>query len=210
MDLRETKIYTNGKARELHKKLIEMGYVWGYDDKSFPTENRFLFFIHINKNKKAYWSDSCYDFEKSSYKEVPAQDILDYEIPKKDWKDELQEGEYLINALLNKNPLVSCTPAHKGVEFFNDKDKAIHTIKLLNLHLEILRFAELRNGDWKPDWKYVDQLKYGLVLGDGTVKIETYVKWNLFINQISFHSMDIAKEALKIFGDRILELYNLK
>ena len=174
MDLRETKIYTNGKARELHKKLIEMGYVWGYDDNSFPTENRFLFFIHINKNKKAYWSDSCYDFEKSSYKEVPAQDILDYEIPKKNWKDELQEGEYLINALLNKNPVVSCNPAHKGIEFFKDKDKAIRTIKVLKLHLEMLRFAELRNGDWKANWEYGNQLKYGLELDGGKVMVESY------------------------------------
>lgn len=210
MDLRKTKIYTNGKARELHKKLIEMGYVWGYDDNSFPTENRFLFFIHINKNKKAYWSDSCYDFEKSSYKEVPAQDILDYEIPKKNWKDELQEGEYLINALLNKNPLVSCTPAHKGIEFFKDKDKAIHTIKILKLHLEMLRFAELRNGDWKPDWNDGNEIKYGIEIYNGKLDIEVYFFDNYFIYQICFADGKDAKEALKIFGDRIRKLYNLK
>lgn len=210
MDLRETKIYTNGKARELHKKLIEMGYVWGYDDNSFPTENRFLFFIHINKNKKAYWSDSCYDFEKSSYKEVPAQDILDYEIPKKDWKDELQEGEYLINALLNKNPLVDCTPAHKGIEFFKDKDKAIHAIEVLKLHLEMLRFAEVKNGDWKPDWTSNPHDKYGIEIYNGYLSPSKYSTHNVFIDQISFKSFGIAQEALEIFGDRIRELYNLK
>lgn len=220
MDLRETKFYTAGKTKELQEKLIEMGYSWLGNSKKYawlgdskelddnPNPNAVFMFIDY----RGYLSWTPYGgfFDDSNYKEVTAQDILDYEIPKKYWKDELQEGEYLINALLNKNPLVSCTPAHKGVEFFKDKDKAIHAIEVLKLHLEMLRFAELRNGDWKPDWKYIDQLKYGLVLGDGTVKIETYVKWNLFINQISFHSMGIAKEALEIFGDRIRELYNLK
>ena len=206
MDLRETKFYTAGKIKELQEKLFEMGYSWlGNSKEIVNTPDAVFMFV----DNQGYLTCASYgrSFVVSGYKEVSAQDILNYEIPKKNWKEELQEGEYLINALLNKNPLVSCTPAHKGVEFFNDKDKAIHTIKLLKLHLEMLRFAELRNGDWKPDWKYVDQLKYGLVLGDGMVKIETYAKWNLFINQISFHSMDIAKEALEIFGDRILKLF---
>ena len=209
MDLRKTKINVAGKAIELQEKLFKMGYQWVGNDKNILKDSNILY-IFIDAEGCFSWGKNMEAFIKCDYKKVPVQDILDYEIPPKDWKDDLEAGEYLINDLLNKNPLVDCTPAYKGVEFFNDKDKAIHTIKLLNLHLEILRFAELRNGDWKPDWKYVDQLKYGLVLGDGTVKIETYVKWNLFINQISFHSMDIAKEALKIFGDRILELYNLK
>ena len=120
--------------------------------------------------------------------------------PKKDWKDELQEGEYLINALLNKNPLVDCTPAHKGVEFFNDKNKAIRTIKVLKLHLEMLRFAELRNGDWKPDWKNDRELKYTIeIFCDDIVKRIYECRYKA----LAFKTEELRDKFLENFRDLI-------
>ena len=134
MDLRKTKIYVAGKSKELQEKLFEMGYTWVNKYKELNTDENIVF-IYIDNIGIMSYGDDINIFKRFTYKQVKAQDVLDYEIPKKDWKDELQEGEYLINALLNKNPLVDCTPAHKGVEFFNDKNKAISTIKVLKLHL---------------------------------------------------------------------------
>ncbi|MGP1500164.1 MAG: hypothetical protein ACTTJM_00050 [Bergeyella cardium] len=209
MDLRKTKINVAGKAIELQEKLFKMGYQWVGNDKNILKDSNILY-IFIDAEGCFSWGKNMEAFIKRDYKKVPVQDILDYEIPPKDWKDDLEAGEYLINDLLNKNPLVDCTPAYKGIEFFKDKDKAIHTIKILKLHLEMLRFAELRNGDWKANWNYGSQLKYGLELDAGIITVNAYRNWNFFINQISFRSKDIAEEALKIFGYRILELYNLK
>ena len=207
MDLRETKIYTAGKSKELQEKLFEMGYTWVNKYKELNTDENIVF-IYIDNIGIMSYGDDINIFKRFTYKQVKAQDVLDYEIPKKDWKDELQEGEYLINALLNKNPLVDCTPAHKGVEFFNDKNKAIRTIKVLKLHLEMLRFAELRNGDWKPMFNETETVpKYGLLFKIDILIVGGDKYENRFVFNVCFKTLKIAEEALEIFGDRIRELY---
>ena len=93
MDLRETKFYTAGKTKELQEKLIEMGYSWLGNSKKYAwlgdskelddNLNPNAVFMFIDYRGYLSWTPYGGFFDDSNYKEVTAQDILDYEIPQK-------------------------------------------------------------------------------------------------------------------------------
>lgn len=91
---------------------------------------------------------------------------------------------------------------------FNSKEEAEKEIKKRALKFEIEEFRKERNGDWKPNWKDVTECKYHLTINNGN---KVTVTVNYYVNSLpqfgSFQKLKDAEFAMKVFGDRILELY---
>ncbi|AMD85095.1 hypothetical protein SAMN05444369_101317 [Capnocytophaga haemolytica] len=213
LDLRNTKIYVNGKSKELQEKLFKMGCIW--KDSRNNTVAIYLEcpFIYINSKLELFEGNNMNVFCNTERKELQVQDVLDYEIPKKDWKEELKEGNICLRFWDEIGKLgVDCKNIPKKSLFYFDKDQqdlVDEVVFKLQLHLEMLRFAEVRNGDWEPDFENDAINIFGLHINVSNV-VEvccSYITIDGYINQVVFKSEEIAQEALEEFGERIKELY---
>lgn len=88
----------------------------------------------------------------------------------------------------------------------NEKDAQL-TGNQYDLMRELQIFAKLRNGDWVADWGAESQDKFGISLKEGKAKLDEWCSSNPFVYGIFFESMEIAQEALEIFGQRIEQFY---
>lgn len=92
--------------------------------------------------------------------------------------------------------------------YFETVEEAEKESKKRDLKNEIREFAKERNGDWKPDWHNTLQPKYYLSISkESTVTVSA----NFYLNSLTefgyFERLKDAEFAMKVFGDRILELY---
>ena len=96
----------------------------------------------------------------------------------------------------------------KQGNIFNSKKEAEKETKKRVLKFEIEELRKERNGDWKPDWKDITECKYHLAITSGN---KVTVTANYYVHSIpefgSFQKLKDAEFAMKVFGDRILELY---
>lgn len=207
LDLRNTKIYVNGKSRELQEKLFKLGCKWLSGDTLVLHLDEP--FIYINERLMLNRGFNMLKFIENKGKELQVQDVLDYEIPKTYWKDELKGGNYEITTDCKYGIYTSiCWDKIKpSVIVYDNNEQAELTAKKLELHLEMLRFAELRNGDWEAKEEDYNEGVWGIRVNKEFAYIDTdYYENSLFL-QIPFKSEEIAQEALEEFGERIKELY---
>ncbi|WP_454980074.1 hypothetical protein [Capnocytophaga haemolytica] len=209
LDLRNTKIYVNGKSKELQEKLFKMGCVWKDSKNNEFTVYLEFPFIYINNKLELQKGNNMNVFCNTERKELQVQDVLDYEIPKTYWKDELKGGNYEITTDCKYGIYTSiCWDKIKpSVIVYDNNEQAELTAKKLELHLEMLRFAELRNGDWEAKEEDYNEGVWGIRVNKEFAYIDTdYYENSLFL-QIPFKSEEIAEEALELFGERIKEVY---
>lgn len=124
--LDNTKVYVNGKSKEIQKKLFSLGYDWVDAHNSNYTKNKIRFtnapFIYIYENMLRYGSDmEC--FKMNYNKEITVEDILSIilepeyrpfknveecweEIQKHNplgWIRRIEQNEYLFKGYINEN-----------------------------------------------------------------------------------------------------------
>lgn len=76
--LADTKVYVNGKSKEIQEKLFSLGYSWGKIEKHVRyTDKPFLF---IWEDKSIGYSDNMEYFIKHQNKEITAEQILALEV----------------------------------------------------------------------------------------------------------------------------------
>lgn len=76
--LANTKVYVNGKSKDIQEKLFSLGYKWYNGDTGVcHTEFPFLF---IYKNKFLSWGDNMVYFSAYGCREISAEEILSLEI----------------------------------------------------------------------------------------------------------------------------------
>lgn len=96
----------------------------------------------------------------------------------------------------------------KQGNIFNSKKEAEKEMKKRALKFEIEELRKERNGDWQPDWKDNTECKYHLAISNGN---KVTVTANYYVHSIpefgSFQKCKDAEFAMKVFGNRILELY---
>ena len=207
LDLRNTKIYVNGKSRELQKKLFKLGCKWYHNPKEIDLSD--FPFIYIEDDLTMMFGESMSKFKDSNEKELQVQEVLDYEMPKTDWKDELQVGSFILETNYDKG---ICVDSYyykytTNVIVYDNKEQAELDAKKLNFYLEMLRFAELRNGDWRPKEEDYNEGIWGIKLNKDYAYIDIIYYENSLFLQIPFKSEEIAEEALELFGERIKEVY---
>lgn len=97
--------------------------------------------------------------------------------------------------------------AKQGNVFFTIEE-AEKEMKKRALKFEVEELRKERNGDWKPDWNDITECKYHLAIISGN---RVTVTANHYVHSIpefgSFQKLKDAEFAVKVFGDRILELY---
>ena len=75
--LDNTKVYVNGKSKEIQEKLFSLGYTWLRSNKVQFVENPFLF---ISDNGRISYSNDMVFFQDDEYTEITAEQILSLEL----------------------------------------------------------------------------------------------------------------------------------
>ena len=77
--LDNTKVYVNGKSKEIQEKLFSFGYMWtGSDPTKVDCEDKPFLFIH--KGGYISYGEDMNFFKKHENKEITAEEILSLEI----------------------------------------------------------------------------------------------------------------------------------
>ena len=76
---------------------------------------------------------------------------------------------------------------------------------------KLLEVADYLNGDWKPDWNNVQQIKYFILYNEYNVNQKIYVEDCYYTNQgiAYFSSYENAKKAIDIIGEEELRQFYL-
>ena len=85
-----------------------------------------------------------------------------------------------------------------------------HLSKLITFR-KLLEVADYLNGDWKPDWNDVKQIKYFILYNEYNVNQKIYVEDCYYTNQgiAYFSSYENAKKAIDIIGEEELRQFYL-
>ena len=72
--LDNTKVYVQGKSKEIQEKLFSLGFQWKFDGKKVRHEEKpFLFF---GEDMELYYSSDMEHFTNKAFREITANDIL--------------------------------------------------------------------------------------------------------------------------------------
>ena len=76
---------------------------------------------------------------------------------------------------------------------------------------KLLEVANYLNGDWKPDWNDVKQIKYFILYNEYNVNQKIYIEHCYYTNQgiVYFSSYENALKAIKIIGEEELKQFFL-
>ena len=76
--LRESKVYVNGKSKEIQEKLFSLGYGWSTNGKQvIYTDKPFLF---IQENSKITCGSDMEYFKSHEYREITSEELLSIQI----------------------------------------------------------------------------------------------------------------------------------
>ena len=75
--LDNTKVYVNGKSKEIQEKLFSFGYTWNWDNRVKFTKEPFLF---LSDTGVITHSHDMVLFNKYEYREITADEILSLEV----------------------------------------------------------------------------------------------------------------------------------
>lgn len=90
---------------------------------------------------------------------------------------------------------------------FPTKEEAELEAKRRNLLTRFRAFRDECNGDWKPDWNDIDQEKHIIRCEETDLHVVGYWTLNGFNLFGCFKDDKDAKQAIKLFGDEIIELF---
>ena len=94
--------------------------------------------------------------------------------------------------------------AFKTVEEAQQYDK--ERILLFKLH----KWAEMKNGDWEPEWSDINENKYYIYydhsMGSERLRIDLCWISEKFSKLPYFKTIEIARECVDLFGDEIKEV----
>ena len=99
--LDNTKVYVNGKSKEIQEKLFSFGYIWGSRSKIVNNTDKPFLFIHNDKTI-TYGDDMNY-FREYKKKEITAEEILSIELTEPLYR-EFKIKEECWNEMLKHQP----------------------------------------------------------------------------------------------------------
>ena len=83
-----------------------------------------------------------------------------------------------------------------------------HLSKLLTFR-KLLEVADYLNGDWKPDWNDVNQLKHFISYNHRDKTLDIFSRHYLDSGRIYFSSRENAEKAIEIIGEEELKQFFL-
>ena len=112
--LDNTKVYVNGKSKEIQEKLFSFGYTWNWDNRVKFTKEPFLF---ISGTGGITHSNDMVLFNKYEYREITADEILSLEVTEPSYRPFKTEEECW-QEMLKHQPFGWIKPAFRG-EYLN-------------------------------------------------------------------------------------------
>ena len=85
---------------------------------------------------------------------------------------------------------------------------ADHFLKLITFR-KLLEIADYLNGDWKPDWNDVNQLKHFILYNHRDKTLDIFSRHYLDSGRIYFSSRENAEKAIEIIGEEELKQFYL-
>lgn len=76
--LANTKVYVNGKSKEIQEKIFSFGFYW--KGSSYYVVNTTEPFLYLSENKGITYGDDMKFFTEHEYREVSAEEILSLEL----------------------------------------------------------------------------------------------------------------------------------
>ena len=76
--LNDTKVYVNGKSKEIQKKLFSFGYYWG--GRIQEVSNPSMPFLFIRDDRSITYTNDMEYFSNHKFREITAEEILSLEI----------------------------------------------------------------------------------------------------------------------------------
>ena len=98
--LDNTKVYVNGKSKEIQEKLFSFGYTWNWDNRVKFTKEPFLF---ISGTGGITHSNDMALFKKYEYREITAEEILALEVTEPSYRP-FKNQEECWNEMLKHEP----------------------------------------------------------------------------------------------------------
>lgn len=134
--LTNTKVYVNGKSKEIQEKLFEIGFAWGFD---CGYEISFLDYPFLFIENTISYSNKMKTFKNSELKEISADDILNIKI---DEEFKLKDGDIFYSTDLEGKRWISIFNRIEDDGYFDYADLCLESIDLYCSN-EISLFGEL-------------------------------------------------------------------
>ena len=142
--------------------------------------------------------------------------FLESNANKKPYEVEVPEdiGDYVyINNIgniydLNTFTIVEYEKIYKRGLAFKSKEEAEQFDKERILINKLKNWAKEQQGDWTPNWKNEDEIKYFIIYDNRyeTLKVDNYATIKEFCKLPYFKSEEIAEQFIEEFGDEIKEV----
>jgi len=93
--------------------------------------------------------------------------------------------------------------------YFDTKEEAEQFLKEQTLIKKIKCWVKEQQGDWKPNWKNIDEYKYfiKIYIEDKELWVDSSYRCTTFSKLPHFKSYEIAQACIDEFGDEILEVF---
>ena len=91
--------------------------------------------------------------------------------------------------------------------YFDTKEEAEQFEREQTLIKKIKCWAKEQQGDWKPDWSDVYEIKYFISFENNRLSIWRWYTNNLLTKLPCFKSQEIVQACIDEFGDEILEVF---
>lgn len=99
--LANTKVYVNGKSKEIQEKLFSLGFYWL--SHNFTVLNTEKPFLYLNKDKEISWGNDMKMFTTHENREITAEEILSLELTEPAYRP-FKDAEECWNEMLKHEP----------------------------------------------------------------------------------------------------------
>ena len=173
--LTNTKVYVNGKTKEIQEKLFEIGFSW--IGNTFANKAHHFPFIYLNDFYLRVDNDITF-FKEHHFREVSAEDILNIKI---DEEFNLKDGDIFCYTNIHGNHWISIFNRLEKQMYFNHLDLCIETCSLFNPGFHWFNITNVRLATEEEKEKLFFALKkQGLFWNEGTKQVEKIKKEHKF------------------------------
>lgn len=150
--LANTKVYVNGKSKEIQEKLFSLGYCWLDGSTEVKHENAPFLFIYKSHNITC--GSDMFTFIRCGHREITPEEILSLELDKHNYRP-----------FKNKDECLAEMMKHKPFGLVKYYDIFISIISMDDYGVEYLYEKELVNLDYSESLRYlkfIDGTPFGI------------------------------------------------
>ena len=157
--LDNTKVYVNGKSREIQEKLFSFGYKWGEINPTEVSDVNEPFLFIYKKGCITHTNDMCC-FTEHEHREISADEILSLEITEPSYRPFKSQDECWKE--MHKHPDFGWIVSKKGLEFCHICDMFTSTSNSLMITLGIDQSNPYEADKYFNNYTFTDGTPFGI------------------------------------------------